>query len=138
MTKRYVLIDDADEAGSAVDLELGPTYLPSAPIPPSAANAKLPIALRGKDSVTWKAVISQGLYGPVYASTTISGIRISRKTRTLRRKNSDDITSDAGFACVEAITTADLITLDGIDRPVLDVARVPDGSGAARFNEVFL
>lgn len=98
----------------------------------------LPLFLRGKDSVTWKAVASQGLYGPTYTSTTISGIRIVKQTKTLRRKASDDIVSNAYFACTEAVTTADLITLDGVDRPVLDVVAVPDGSGVARFNEVFL
>lgn len=98
----------------------------------------LPMVLRGKDSVTWKNVASQGLYGPTYSSTTISGIRIVRQTKILRRHASDDIVSSAYFACSEAVTTDDLITLDGVDYPVLEVRSVPDGSGVARFNEVFL
>ena len=98
----------------------------------------LPIVLRGKDSVTWKAVSSNALYGPTYTSTTISSIRIVRRTKLLRRQASNDIVSTAFFACTEAVTTKDLITLDGVDRPVLEVDTTPDGSGAARFYEVFL
>lgn len=98
----------------------------------------LPLVLRGRDSVTWKNVAGQGLYGPTYSSTTISGIRVVRRTKILHRKGSDDIVSNASFACTEAVTTNDLITLDSVDRPVLEVSAIPDGSGVARFNEVFL
>jgi len=98
----------------------------------------LPLVLRGKDTVIWKNAGTPGLYGPTYTSTTITGIRVVRRTKILRRQASNDIVSNAYFACAEAVTTDDLITLDGVDRPVLDVASVPDGSGVARFNEVFL
>jgi hypothetical protein len=98
----------------------------------------LPIALRGKDSVTWKTVSSAGLYGPTYTSTSLTGLRISRRSKLLRRQNSGDVVSVAHFATLSAVKVDDLITLDGIDRPVLDVAAIPDGSGSARFYEVFL
>ena len=55
-----------------------------------------------------------------------------------RRQNADDIVSTAFFACAEAIEPLDLITLDSIDRPVLQVDAIPDGSGVVRFREVYL
>ena len=98
----------------------------------------LPVVLRGKDSVTWKQASGTGLYGPTYSTSTISNVRVVRKTKTIRRQNADDIVSTAFFACAEAVGPLDLITLDGVDRPVLQVDAIPDGSGVVRFREVYL
>lgn len=98
----------------------------------------LPVVLRGQDSVTWKHASGTGLYGPTYATSTISNVRVVRKTKTIRRQNADDIVSTAFFACAEAVEPRDMITLDGVDHPVLQVDAIPDGSGVARFREVYL